>query len=367
MRLRADGLVQAVRGSRVSELVQDHRLLFVSPRPGWPDLTTPMGIAVLDQRALGSAFDVALEWAPRWAQLFTSWPNSTQVQPRPRSRSTGRLIAADSAALVSHLLVASWVSCHVDVAGDDPEGLLEARRAHRRRRSHRQLVARAAGGGRGTEPSAGHCHGAPESLRRAHRRNDRPALCRASRSAFGSRSRHLPEEWSVFAETSWAGLKQGLLDATRALEERNPKAEQIGMTIERLLAEHHEVDVWLDSAVHGRALQTHLLSAGFAISADDFDQGRISVRPFSEAARVTPGDRIGVFCGLPARWHLPAAVSAAIGGPLRVVAYPFEAQRATTFFGWLLNGQRLARHAGRAGLTQQVLGPGLADEACPNL
>ena len=115
----------------------------------------------------------------------------------------------------------------------------------------------------------------------------------------------------MFAETSWAGLRQGLLDATRALEERNPKAEQIGMTIERLLSDHHLVDVWLDSAVHGRALQTHLLSAGFTISAHDFDQGRVSIRPFSEAARAIPGDRIGVFCGLPARWHLPASVSAA--------------------------------------------------------
>ena len=69
VRLRADGFVQAFRGSRLTALTSDHRLLFVSPRSGWPDLATAIGIAVLDQRTLGNAFDVALEWAQRWADL----------------------------------------------------------------------------------------------------------------------------------------------------------------------------------------------------------------------------------------------------------------------------------------------------------
>jgi hypothetical protein len=178
-------------------------------------------------------------------------------------------------------------------------------------------------------------------------------------------ARHLPDEWSVFAETSWARLRQGLLEATRALEVRNPKAEQIGLTIERLLAEGHQVDVWMDSGVHSRALQAHLLSAGFSISSDHFDQGRLMLRPFSEAPLITAADRVGVLCGLPSSWHLPAAISAGIGGPLHVVAYPFEAQRAQIFFGWLLNGKRSERHDNRASCVTQILGPGLAADPGP--
>ena len=131
----------------------------------------------------------------------------------------------------------------------------------------------------------------------------------------GTRGRDLPEEWAGFGETSWAIMKQGLLEAAADLEERNYKAEQIGLTAERLLAEYGGVDVWLDSAVHCRALQTHLLSAGFAVAAGDFEEGRIAIRTYSEAHGAHPSGRPSVFGSLPTSWQLPGALAAGVGGP----------------------------------------------------
>ena len=321
---------------------------------------------MLDQRSLGTAYDAALEWAHGWADLVHVVaeldpgvaPDGLEVDWPMIAKDAGRWSRPSS-----------WPLRHevdVEVAGADPEGLLEARRriadAARVATSWPKPLAAAAGLSRALAGVV-----VPLSLYDAHTVGTiaQPFVERVDQLADPG-ARHLPDEWSVFAETSWAGLRQGLLDATRALEERNPKAEQIGLTIERLLAEGHQIDVWMDSNVHGRALQAHLLSAGFAISSDDFDQGRLAMRPFSEAPRIAAADRVGVFCGLPASWHLPAAVSAAVGGPLHVVAYPFEAQRAPRFFGWLLNGQRAARHEQRVRFVAPVLGPGLVDDPLPS-
>jgi hypothetical protein len=160
-------------------------------------------------------------------------------------------------------------------------------------------------------------------------------------------------------------MKQGLLDAAADLEERNHKAEQIGLTVERLIAEHGGVDVWLDSAVHGRALQTHLLSAGFAVTAADFAEGRIAIRTYPEAQAAPPGTRPSVFTGLPTNWQLPGALAAGVGGPLHIVAYPFEAVRAPRLLPWAINAGRQARHGERVVAIGLALGPGLEDAPVP--
>ena len=107
---------------------EDHRLLFVSPRSGWPNLCTLMGIAVLDRRTLGNTFDLALEWAQRSAHLV-----HVVAELDPGADPAGLevdwpMIAEDSGRWSRD---SSWPlqgEVHVDVAGDDPEGLLEARR-----------------------------------------------------------------------------------------------------------------------------------------------------------------------------------------------------------------------------------------------
>lgn len=365
VRLRGDGMVQTVTGSRRAELSEGHRLLFVSPRAGWPDLPERLGVAVLDRLALGNAYEEAHRWALQWAQLVhvvadldpTMTPSSLEVDWPLIAADPGRWGRTSSWPVVGEV--------RIDIAGDDPTGLMTAR----------QHIAEAA---RGAQMWPGPLSAAaglsralasvsvPLGLYDAHTVGTiaQPFVERLDQLA-ATRPRDLPDEWSAFAETSWAVLKQGLLDAAASLEDRNRKAEQIGLTVERLMAEGCSVDVWLDSAVHGRALQTHLLSAGFAISARDFDLGRIAIRTFSEAHGATPGGRIGVICGLPTNWQLPAALAGGIGGPLTMIAYPFEAQRAPRFLAWAINAGRQARHCERVTVVRRVLGAGLAEDPMP--
>jgi hypothetical protein len=172
-------------------------------------------------------------------------------------------------------------------------------------------------------------------------------------------------EWSAFAQTDWAALKRGLLDAAAEVEERNRKAEQIGIAIEGLLAEGFQVDTWIDSNVHGRALQTHLLSAGFGVGPDDFASGRVAIRTLTEAYRTPASGRAAVLTGLPTAWQLSAISAAGIGGPLVVLTYPFEAERAPRFFRWLINGDRHIRNERRSAVMAGVLGPGLSPDIAP--
>lgn len=367
VRLRADGMVQAVSGSRVTELDESHRLLFVSSRAQWPDLACGLGVAILDRLALGASYEEAHRWALRWAKLVhvvaeldpNMTPSSLEVDWPLIASDPGRWCRTSSWPVLGEV--------RIDLAGDDPNGLLTAREriadAARSTDSWPGPLSAAAGLSRALASVT-----VPLGLYDVHTVGTIAQPFAERLDQLGAtRGRDLPDGWAAFAETSWAVLKQGLLDAATDLEDRNDKAEQIGMTVERLLAEDQEVDVWLDSAVHGRALQTHLLSAGFAITAADFDEGRIAVRTYSEAHRSPPSTRVSVFGSLPTNWQLPGALAGGVGGPLSVVAYPFEAKRAPRLLAWALNAGRQARHAERIAVLRRVLGPGLEDAPVPNV
>ena len=365
VRLRVDGQAQAVSGNRVSALSSCQRLVYVSPRARWPDIDITLGVAVLDQRALGSAFERAHHWAKRWAQIVhvisefdpsggrssleVDWP-LVATEPQRWNRST------------------SWPICgevRIEVAGSDPNGLLQAR----------ERIVRAAKTDRTWPPPLA----AAASLRRALASVAVPlglydaytvgtiALPFSERidQLASTRPRDISSEWSAFAESDWAALKRGLLDAAADVEEHNPKAEQIGISIEGLLAEGLQVDIWVDSNVHGRALQTHLLSAGFGLGPDDFDSGRVAIRTLSEAANTPVAGRAGLLTGLPTTWQLSAISAAGVGGPLVVLAYPFEAERAARYFDWMLNWNRLTRNERRTAVLTSTLGPGLSPDIAP--
>lgn len=365
VRLRADARVQSVAGSHVEELDGSQRLVFVSSRAQWPDITGKLGVAILDRCALGSAYDEAHAWALRWATLVHV---VAELDPgmSPSSLEVDWPLIADAPARWGRGV--SWPvvgDVHLGVAGHDPSGLLMAR----------QRIAEAAGATAAWPGPLSAAAGlsralagvsVPLGLYDAHTVGTiaSPFSERVDQLS-AVRGRDLPEAWAGFAETSWAVMKQGLLDAAADLEERNHKAEQIGLTVEHLLAEHGGVDVWLDSAVHGRALETHLLSAGFSIAAADFEEGRIAIRTYPEAHATHPGIRPSVFTGLPTNWQLPGALAAGVGGPLHIVTYPFEAVRAPRLLTWALNAGRQARHGERVVALARALGPGLEDAPVP--
>lgn len=365
VRLRADGQVQAVSGNRVSTLSTCQRLVYVSPRARWPDIDITLGVAVLDQRSLGQAFERASQWAQRWAQIVHVISALDPSETQSSFEVDWPLVATDPQRWDRS---ASWPirgEVRLEVVGSDPNGFVQAR----------ERIARAAKADkRWPAPLA-----TAASLSRALASVTVPLglydACTVGTIALpfsdridqlqSGRPSDFPSEWSVFAETDWAALKRGLLDAAADVEERNRKAEQIGIAIEGLLAEGFQVDTWIDSNVHGRALQTQLLSAGFGIGPDDFAGGRVAIRTLAEASRTPVTGRAGVLTGLPTAWQLSAISAAGVGGPLVVLTYPFEAERAPRFFRWLINEERLVRNERRSAVESGVLGPGLSPDTVP--
>lgn len=364
VRLRADGRVQLLAGSRHDALTDDLRLVLVTPRSHWPAIGIRLGVAVLDELSLGDAYDGAHSWAVQNAELVhVVAPLDPGMSPVSHEV-TWPQVALDGA---------RWGRSHswplvgdviVDHAGPGPTGLDDARRriaaAPMDRQWPAQLVA-AAGLSRALAGLS-----APMALYDVH-------TARSIAVPFADRMEaikdtgpsDLPDGWESFAATDWAPMKRRLLEAAEAVEEFNPKAELVGTTVEQLLAGGHQVDVWLDSEVHSRALQEHLLTGGFAILAEHVDGGALAVRPFREARRPLSEPRVAVLAGLPASWQLPALLSGAVAGPLHVVAYDFEAVRVPAFFGWMLNSANRQRHSERQQVVRRTLGPGVAEAPTP--
>jgi len=365
VRLRVDGRVQAVSGNRISALGCCQRLIYVSPRARWPDLDITLGVAVLDERALGSAFERANEWAQRWAQIVHVVTEFDPSRPSSSFEVDWPLVAMEPQRWQRS---ASWPirrEVRIEVTGSDPDGLLQARerigRAAKIDRAWPSQLAAAASLSRALASVT-----VPLGLYDTYTVGTiaSPFAERVDQLA-STRLHDISSEWSAFAESDWATLRRGLLDAAADIEEHNPKAEHVGIAIEGLLAEGLEVDVWVDSNVHGRALQKHLLSAGFGIMPDDFDRGRIAVRTLSEAPNASPAGRVGMLTGLPTTWQLSAVSAAGVGSPLVVLAYRFEAERAHRFFDWMLNSNRVARNERRTAVLFSALGPGLSAEIAP--
>jgi hypothetical protein len=365
VRLRADGLVQSLGGARVTPLGAEHRLVFASPRCRWPKLEEAVGVAVLDRHALGTAYDEAHDWALRSAAVVhvvadldpSMMPSSFEVDwpliaesPERWGRTTSWPIGADIT---------------LEVAAHDPVGLVEARaRIAGAAGSIRPWPAQlnlAAGLSRALATVA-----APLGTYDAHTVGT-IATSFAERAADLAEAgpAALPVEWRSFAETDWAPIKRGLLDAADELEVHNPKAELVGLAVEAILAGGDDVDIWTDTGVHARALQTHLLTAGFGVSPADFEFGRLRVRPLGEAHSAGARHAVSLLTALPQAWHLPAVLAGAVGGPLTVVAYPFEADRAARYFGWQLNAGRVERHKERSLVIGRALGRGVAEDAAP--
>lgn len=365
VRLRADGQAQAVSGNRISALSTCQRLLYVSPRARWPSVDVTLGVAVVDKRSLGINFEHGLRWAQRHARIVhvvadldtSEHASSFEVDWPHVAEQAKRWNRAQSWPIHGEI--------RLYVTDSDPDGLLHVNE----RFAHAARI-----GGAWPEPLS-----AAWSLSRALTSVAVPLglydACTVGSIAlpFATRIEHLQEsrpssfpiEWSVFAETDWASLKRRLLDVAAQMEGHNAKAEQIGIAIEGLLAEGRDVDVWADSEVHRRALQSHLLSAGFGIRPDDLASGRLAIRTLSAAHRASPSDRAAVISSLPGPWQRPAILAAGVSGPLVVVAYPSEAGRAVRYFDWMLNGIRPARHQRRVVAMTRILGPGLLVDAIP--
>ncbi len=359
VRLRGDGSVQEIHSSRTRSLVGADRLVFITPRVRWPKLEILLGTVIVDAAALGDALDEALAWARENSEIVIEVAGLDPTLEPSGFEVDWPLIQFDSPLWGR---VDTWPSkgvVQIESVGEAPDGLEEARReiAAAPRDSDpwpAQLIA-AAGLSRALATVA-----VPLSLYDAH-------TAKSIATSFADRVEALdairpsdfPSTWSTFAATSWPGIKRHLLDAAASLETNNPKAASVGLAVERLLAEGTDVTIWVNSMVHARAVETHLLTAGFGVSPDDFEIGRIAAEVISTRRPSERRTAASLITGLPSSWQLPALVSDKMEGPLVVLAYDFERVRIPGYFGWLLNANRLSRHDDRVILIARTLGSGL--------
>lgn len=363
-RLRADGRVQLLARARTEPLTAGHRLVLVSPRSRWPIPQAALGVAVLDERSLGNTFEDAHRWAVQHADLVHVVAPLDPARSPVSHEVTWPYVASEATRWDRSLAWPVVGVVDVENAGPGPTGLEDARQRIAAAPMERQwpgpLVA-AAGLSRALAGLS-----VPMSLYDLH-------ASRTFAVPFAGRLEalretgpsDLPDAWASFAATDWAPLKRRLLEAAEGIEAHNPKAELVGIVIERLLARGHQVDVWVDSQVHGQALQEHLLTGGFALNADQFAEGTIAVRPYRDARQPLREPRSAVLTGLPASWNLSGLVSGAVGGPLAVIAYDFEATRVPRYFGWMLNTAHQLRHRERELCLHRALGEGLEERPPP--
>lgn len=363
-RLRADGRVQLLSPSRTEALTGTHRLVLASPRSRWPTIDATIGVAVLDEVSLGDACDDALRWAVQHADLVhvvapldpgrapvsheVTWPQ-VAADPERWGRSNAWPVAG---------------AVRVEHAGIGPAALGEARQRIAAAPIDRPWPTPLAGAAALSRSLAS--LSVPMGLYDLHTaRSIAVPFTARLEMLHDTRPGDLPEGWAAFAATDWAPLKRRLLDAAEIIEEHNPKAEIVGTVVERLLGDGHKVEVWVDSQVHSRALQEHLLTGGFAITPEQIASGDVAVRPYRDAREPLREPRAAVLTGLPASWHLPSLLSGAVGAPLAVLAYDFEAARIPSYFGWLLNNGNQERHREREQTLHRALGDGLDHPPAP--
>lgn len=363
-RLRADGRVQRLAPSRTERLTDANRLVLVSPRVRWPHLEVLFGVAILDERSLGDAFEDAHHWAVQQADLVHVVATLDPGRAPVSYEVTWPHVASDPARWGRTHAWPAVGDISVDGVGPGPDGLADARKRIASAPMSQPWPTPLAGAAALSRALAS--LSVPMSLYDLH-------TTRSIAVSFATRLEDLdetgpgdlPDTWAGFAATDWAPVKRRLLDAAATIEDHNPKAEAVGTTVETLLDNGHRVDVWVDSQVHSRALQEHLLTGGFAVTAEQFACGDVAVRPYRDAHQPLGEDRAAVLTGLPASWHLPNVLSGAVGGPLTVVAYDFEAARIPAYFGWMLNNANRPRHLERLRTVRAVLGGSIADDPAP--
>lgn len=363
-RLRADGFVQTLGCTRPVPLDADTRVLFVSSGSRWPSMHGQVGIAIVDLTSLGGSFDEAFAWALDAAEVVHvlaplsagTHPVSIEVDWPLIATCPDRWGAAGSWPLGAPVTLHSIGRCPGDLA-DVNDRLARARKTHS---DWPSPLAAAGSLARALASLA-----VPVGLYDAHTQGT-IASSFAERISYLEeiRAAQLPIEWSGFAETDWAVVKQAILAAVAELEEHNPKATEVGLTVESLVRAGRCVDVWVGTDVHAQAVTTHLLSAGFAISADHIDAGALAIHRLGDGINDSATDRIALLTAVPAPWDLPAVLARGVG-PLHIVGYDFECNQAPRRLTWALNAARPERHDQRERTYDDCLGDDLASIQVP--
>jgi hypothetical protein len=129
-----------------------------------------------------------------------------------------------------------------------------------------------------------------------------------------------PRGWRTWAQTGWAGIKEGLASARSTLGAGSAKTALLTEAVDADLRAGLTVDVALPSRTGRDALTWHLAGAGVPLPAD----GQLVIRSLADAGAWEP-PRATVLAAPPARLLRHRITSADIG-PLNVLCYHHEVE-----------------------------------------
>ena len=129
-----------------------------------------------------------------------------------------------------------------------------------------------------------------------------------------------PLGWRSWAQTGWAGIKDGLASTVAALNAGNAKAALLTETVDADLRAGLMVDVALPSRTARDALTWHLAEAGIPLPAD----GQLVIRSLGDAGAWEP-PRATLLAAPPTRL-LRHRLTGADVGPLSVLCYDHEVE-----------------------------------------
>jgi len=145
-----------------------------------------------------------------------------------------------------------------------------------------------------------------------------PTLSERLEDLLTVRAQDFPRGWRTWAQTGWAGIKEGLASARAALSAGNAKAALLTDAVDADLRAGLAVDVAVPSRTARDALTWHLADAGVPLPAD----GQLVVRSLADAGAWEP-PRATVLAAPPGRL-LRHRITGADIGPLSVLCYDHE-------------------------------------------
>lgn len=329
VRMRPDGSVVPIAGGRARVLAPENKLVVVNRLPESP--VASAAAVVIDGATEGVEFaESAIEWATLTEApvcVFEDsarrrWPNGALTY------SSGWAEVARHAEPDSDAFLMATRRGHAAVlsAGSQP-GL--ARAAH--------LLADARGGKRALPTQL-------VEVSTIWRRldelvtplTDYDAACPRWRTPTLSerlddvsqwRSSSFPDGWRTWAETCWAGVKEGLLDAYDGLSQLSRKAALLAQLVDHQLLAGRTVDIALPSRIARDAVLQYLAKVGVLIPTD----GSLQVRSLSDVEtcwRTTP-----TLLASPPGFALRHRLTAGDIGAINVLCYDHEIRSLSNILG----------------------------------
>ena len=147
-----------------------------------------------------------------------------------------------------------------------------------------------------------------------------PTLSERLDDLLAVRAQDFPRGWRTWAQTGWAGIKEGLASARATLGAGSAKTALLTEAVDADLRAGLTVDVALPSRTGRDAFTWHLAGAGVPLPAD----GQLVIRSLADAGAWQP-PRATVLAAPPARLLRHRITSADIG-PLSVLCYDHEVE-----------------------------------------